>query len=158
MSDPYLWIKWAHILSATVIFGTGLGTAFHMLATHLRGDVRAIAVMTKNTVLADWLFTSTAAVVQPVTGFLLIHMAGYDPFESWLVATYAIYVVAGACWLKVVQLQLRMRKLSMAASERGDALPSEYHQAFKLWFILGWPAFLGLAGVFALMAMKPDFG
>ncbi len=156
MSDPYLWIKWAHILSATVIFGTGMGTAFHMLTTHLRGDVHAIATMTRNTVLADWLFTSPAAIVQPVTGFLMIYMAGYDPLESWLVVTYALYAVAGGCWLKVVQLQLRIRTLAVAASERGDSLPFDYHRAFKLWFVLGWPAFVSLMIVFALMVMKPD--
>lgn len=156
MSDPYLWIKWAHILSATLIFGTGLGTAFHMLATHLRGDVRAVAAMTKNTVLADWLFTSPAAIVQPVTGFLLVGWAGYDLLESWLVVTYAIYAIAGGCWLKVVQLQLRMRNLARAASEHGESLPPAYHRAFRLWFILGWPAFLGMVSVFALMVMKPD--
>ena len=156
MSDPYLWIKWAHILSATVLFGTGLGTAFHMFATHLRGDVNAIAAMTRNTVLADWLFTAISGVVQPFTGFLMINMAGYDPFESWLVATYALYVIAGACWLKVVQLQYRMRKFAIGASERGETLPQEYQRAMKLWFILGWPAFLSLAIVFALMVMKPE--
>ncbi len=156
MSDPYLWVKWAHILSATVLFGTGLGTAFHMLATHLRGEVGAIAAMTRNTVLADWLFTASSGVVQPLTGVLMIHMAGYDPFESWLVATYALYVLAGACWLKVVQLQYRMRKFAIRASERGEPLAEEYHSAMKLWFILGWPAFVSLAIVFILMVMRPE--
>lgn len=156
MSDPYLWIKWAHVLSATVIFGTGMETAFHMLTTNLRGDVDAIAAMTRNPVLAEWLFTSPAAIIQPLTGFLMIYMVGYDPLESWLVATYALYAVAGVCWLRVVQLQLRMRTLAVAASERGDSLPLGYHRAFKLWFILGWPAFLSLMIVFALMVMKPD--
>ncbi len=156
MNDPYLWIKCAHILSSSVLFGSGLGTAFHMFATHLRGDVNAIAAMTRNTVLADWLFTAFSGVVQPFTGFLMIHMAGYDPFESWLVATYALYVITGAFWLKVVQLQYRMRKFAMDAAERGEKLPDGYHRAMKLWFILGWPAFLSLATVFALMVMKPE--
>jgi uncharacterized membrane protein len=133
-----------------------MGTAFHLLATHLRGDVNAIAAMTTNTVLADWLFTSLAAIVQAVTGFPMIYMAGYDPLESWLVATYVLYALAGACWLKVLQLQLRMRTLAVAASERGDSLPLEYYRAFKLWCILGWPAFSSLMFVFALMVVKPD--
>ncbi len=156
MSDPYLWIRWVHILSATVLFGTGLGTAFHMFATHLRGDVNAIAATTRNTVLADWLFTAVAGVVQPLTGLLMVYLAGYDPFESWLVATYALYVVAGICWLKVVQLQYRMRRLAVRAAENGDALPPQYHDAMRLWFILGWPAFVSLVIVFALMVMRPE--
>lgn len=155
MSDPYLWIKWLHILSATVLFGTGLGTAFHMLMTHLRGDVSVVAAATRNTVLADWLFTATSGVVQPVTGFVLINMAGFDPFESWLVLTYALYGVAGLCWLKVVRLQYRMRGLATDAVVRGEPLPTDYDKAVRLWFILGWPAFVSLMAVFALMVMKP---
>ena len=155
MSDPYLWIKWLHILSATILFGAGLGTAFHMLMTHLRGDAAAIAATTRNTVMADWLFTATSGVVQPVTGILMVYMAGLDPFESWLVVTYALYGVAGVCWLKVVQLQYRMRDLAAAAAARGDPLPAGYDAAVRLWFILGWPAFVSLLAVFVLMVMKP---
>ena len=156
MSEPYHWLLWVHIVSATILFGTGLGTAFHMLATHLRGDVAAIAVMTRNTVLADWLFTATSGLVQPITGFLLVFLAGHDPLASWLVATYVLYGIAGLCWLKVVQLQYRMRKLAIAAHETGDALPAAYYSAVRLWFVLGWPAFIGLVFVFALMVMKPE--
>ena len=155
MSDPYLWIKWLHILSATVLFGTGLGTAFHMLMTHLRGDVAAIAEVTRNTVMADWLFTATSGVVQPVTGIVMVYMAGLDPFESWLVVTYGLYAIAGLCWLKVVQLQYRMRDLAATAAAQGDALSADYEKAVRLWFILGWPAFISLLAVFALMVMKP---
>lgn len=155
MSDPYLWIKWLHILSATVLFGTGLGTAFHMLMTYLRGDVPSIAVAARNTVLADWLFTATSGIVQPLTGIVLVTMAGFDPFESWLVVTYALYGVAGLCWMKVVRLQYRMRDLAAAAAARRDPLPAEFGEAVRLWFILGWPAFISLVVVFALMVMKP---
>ena len=156
MSEPYLWIKWLHILSATVLFGTGLGTAFHMYATHLRGDVAAIAVMTRNTVLADWLFTATAGVVQPVTGALLIWLAGYDPLEPWLAVSYGLYVFAALCWFKVVQLQYRLRRLAKAAAEGGKALPAAYYQAVRSWFLLGWPAFIALLMLFALMVMRPE--
>ena len=128
MSDPYLWVKWLHILSATVLFGTGIGTAFHMFAVHLRGEVGAIAAMTRNTVLADWLFTATSGIAQPLTGFLMVYLSGQDPLESWLVATYVLYIIAGGCWLKVVQLQYRMKALATAAATAGDELPPDYHR------------------------------
>jgi uncharacterized membrane protein len=156
MSELFLWAKWAHILSATVLFGTGLGTAFHMYATHLRGDVAAIVVVTRNTVLADWLFTATSGVVQILTGVWMVYLAGYNPFERWLVAAYVLYAIAGVCWLMVVRLQYRMREFAIAAHERGEELPEGYHRAMKLWFILGWPAFIELIGVFVLMVLKPS--
>jgi len=156
VSDPYLWVKWLHILSATVLFGTGIGTAFHMYTTHLRGDVTAIAAMTRNTVLADWLFTASAGIVQPVTGFAMVYLSGQNPLEGWLTVTYGLYVLAGLCWLKVVQLQYRMKHLANTAARAGEELPPDYHRAMKTWFVLGWPAFASLIVIFMLMVMKPD--
>jgi uncharacterized membrane protein len=150
-------VKTLHIVSSTVLFGTGFGTAFHMWATHLRGDVRAIAVTARNVVLADWLFTATSGVAQPVTGFAMVRMAGYDPLASWLVATYALYAVAAACWFAVVRLQIMIADIAHRSVAAGTPLPPEYHRAMRLWFWLGWPAFLGLIGVFWLMVTKPDF-
>jgi uncharacterized membrane protein len=63
--DYYLLLKTVHIVSATILFGTGLGTAFHMWMSHLSGSVQAIAVAARNTVIADFLFTTPAVVVQP---------------------------------------------------------------------------------------------
>src|SRR5262249_22724245 len=95
-------LKTLPILSAIFPFGAGLGTAFHLWFTHRGGDPRAIASAARTTVLADWLFTATSGVVQPVTGVALALNAGYDLRSSWLVATYVLYAIAGACWLKVV--------------------------------------------------------
>ena len=155
MTEAYLWIKWIHILGATLLFGTGLGTAFHLYATHLRGDVAAIAAAARNTTLADWLFIATSGIVQPVSGWLMAHLAGFDYLASWLVATYAFYGIAAACWIKVVGLQYRMRALAEAAQAGGTALPPEYFAAMRLWFVLGWPAFASLLIIFALMVWKP---
>ncbi|MDD9905629.1 MAG: DUF2269 domain-containing protein [Rhodospirillaceae bacterium] len=154
MSDPYLWLKWTHILSATLLFGTGIGTAFHMLATHRRGNPEAILIAAKNTILADWLFTAPSGIVQLATGAGLIWVAGHDPAESWLVAATALFALAIACWVKVAQLQYRIRDLAEAARNAG-ALSDSYHRTVRLWFILGWPAFFAFLAVFVLMVFKP---
>jgi uncharacterized membrane protein len=155
-ADSYLWLKWLHVLSSTVLFGTGMGTAFQMWVAHRRGDVRAIAVVSANVVLADWLFTLPSGIVQPVTGFALVATSGLDPLASWLVATYALYGIAFVCWVPVVGLQIRVRNLAARAVVTGTALPNEYREAMRLWFVLGWPAFIGLAVVILLMTAKPD--
>ena len=156
MFDPYFALKWVHILSSTVLFGTGLGTAFHMWFAHLRGDVATVAVVAGNVVLADWLFTMTAGIVQPVTGVLLALEAGHDLTASWLVTTYALYVLAALCWFPVVRLQIRVRDIARASAANGTALPAPYHRSMRIWFALGWPAFLSLIAVFYLMVAKPD--
>jgi uncharacterized membrane protein len=151
----YVLLKTLHILSAMLLFGTGLGTAFHMWATHLRGDVQAIASTARNVVLADWLFTATSGVIQPVTGMAMIRMAHYDPLLSWLVATYILYIVAGVCWLLVVRLQMRTAVIAAECAKARSPLPAQYYRSMQAWFWLGWPAFISLIGVVWLMVDKP---
>jgi uncharacterized membrane protein len=156
MSDAYEWLKLVHIVSSTVLFGTGLGTAFHMWMAHLSGDTRAIATVAGNVVIADTIFTAPAVIVQPLSGVALVWVAGFDPFSSWLVAAYVLYFVAGVCWLIVVWIQIELRNLARTALARGAPLSAEYHRRIRLWFALGWPAFAGVVAIFWLMVRKPD--
>jgi len=156
VSEPYLWIKWVHVVSATILFGTGLGTALHMWLAHLSGDTRAIALVARNTVRIDWLFTATSGVVQLVSGVALIFIVGYDPWALWLVTSYVLYGIAGLCWLPVVWLQIRIRDMAALATERGEPLPAAYGRYMKIWFVLGWPAFFALLAAMALMIAKPE--
>ena len=155
MSDWYLPLKLLHVLSSTVLFGTGIGTAFSMWRAHLGGDPRVIAATSRSVVLADWLFTTPAVIVQPLTGLAMISIVGHPPTAPWLVASYLLYALVGACWVPVVGLQLRIRRLATDAVERGAPLPPAYHRSFALWFALGWPAFAGVVAIFALMVWKP---
>jgi uncharacterized membrane protein len=156
MSDAYGWLKLLHVLSAALLFGTGLGTAFHMWLAHRSGDLRAIAAAARSTVLADWLFTAPAVLLQPATGLLLAERAGLDLAARWLLLVYALYLVAGACWLPVVWLQLRVRTLAAAAVATGRPLPPAYRRCMRAWFWLGWPAFAAMLAIYALMVMRPE--
>lgn len=151
----YLIVKWLHILSSTFLFGTGIGSAFYMLFTSLSRDVRAIAVVSRYVVLADWIFTSTTVVLQPLTGFYLIHLAGFPLTSLWIAASIGLYLLAGACWLPVVWMQIRMRDMAQAAAREGGELPARYWRYLRLWTVLGIPAFLALVAVFYLMVAKP---
>ncbi|MGN6387974.1 MAG: DUF2269 family protein [Burkholderiaceae bacterium] len=151
----YLIVKWVHIVSSTLLFGTGIGTAFYMLVTTLHRDVRATAVVTRFVVLADWLFTTPTAIIQPVTGAWLVHRAGYPWHSRWLMWTIALYILAGACWLPVVRLQIRMQQLAAEADAAGQPLPRLYWRYFWTWFTLGFPAFAAFLVIFWLMTAKP---
>lgn len=157
MSGLYPWVLWLHVLGAVILFGTGLGTAFHMWMTHLRGDLAAIATTARNVVFADWLFTATAGVLQPLTGMTLIYLGGFDPVAPWLLISYALYLLALGCWLPVVWLQLRVRDMAIAAMARKEPLPERYYRYMRYWFMLGWPAFIALLVVFWLMVAKRPF-
>ncbi|WP_334187512.1 DUF2269 family protein [Noviherbaspirillum sp.] len=151
----YVTVKWLHILSSTFLFGTGLGSAFYMLFASLSRDVRAVAVVVKYVVLADWLFTTPTIILQPLTGFYLMHLAGYPMTSSWIVWSIVLYFVAGACWLPVVWMQIRMRLFAQEAVERNEDLPPIYWRYLRIWILLGIPAFFALVIVFYLMVAKP---
>jgi uncharacterized membrane protein len=151
----YELVKTLHILSATILFGTGLGTAFFMWRADRSGEPLVIFVTARHVVWADYLFTLPAIFVQPLSGLWLIDLAGFPPGEKWLLVTYVLYSLAGTCWIPVVWLQIQMRDLAGAAVRDGTALPPLYHRCMKLWFILGWPAFAAVIAVFFLMVFKP---
>lgn len=153
--DLYFFVKTLHILSATVLFGTGVGIAFFMLRSYFTDNIHEKFYAARNTVYADYIFTLPAVVLQPLTGFALILMGGYDWRDLWLSLTYAIYLLAGLCWLPVVWIQIQLKTMVADSIKHGTSLPARYHQLFKIWFLLGWPAFIGLVAVFFLMVAKP---
>lgn len=155
MSALELALRLVHVLSAAVLFGTGAGIAFFMLRAHLSRDPATVAAVARIVVLADWVFTATAVVVQPLSGIALARLAGWSLAEPWLLLSYALYVLVGACWLPVVAMQLRLRRLAEQAVAEGAPLPQSYHRLFRLWFWLGWPAFAGVIGIYVLMLWRP---
>jgi len=155
--DAYAIVKTVHIISATVLFGTGLGTAFFFWRAHAPGNEAGRLAAARTTVLADWLFTMPAVLLQPLTGARLIGSAGFRWNDLWLVATYGLYAVAGLCWLPVVAIQLRMKRM-LEAEATGDTVDrAAYQRLFRAWFLLGWPAFGGLIVIFFLMVLKPGW-
>jgi uncharacterized membrane protein len=154
--DSYLLIKTAHVLGATVLFGTGLGIAFFFWSAR-QSDDAARLFAARTTVRADFLFTLPAVVLQPITGAWLTARAGFDPSARWLLVSYGLYVIAGLCWLPVVRLQIRMKQMLESKVAGGDFDNTAYERLRKSWFLLGWPAFLGLVAVFWLMVAKPSW-
>ena len=151
----YLLVKWVHVLSSTVLFGTGLGSAFYMFMANRRGDVAGICFATRHVVLADWLFTTPSVIIQLVTGLWLVHLGGYSLTDSWIMWGIILYFFAGACWLPVVWMQIKMRDMARVALDSGSGLPERYWRMDRWWIILGALAFLAIVVVFYLMVMKP---
>lgn len=151
----YVVVKWLHILSSTFLFGTGIGSAWYMLFATISRDVRAIAVVTRYVVVADWLFTATTIILQPTTGFYMIHLAGIPMSTRWVQWSLVLYLVAAACWIPVVWLQIRLRDFAREAAGTGTDLPPLYWRYFWSWVALGVPAFFAFIAIFWLMVAKP---
>jgi uncharacterized membrane protein len=152
----YFVLKFLHVIGATVLLGTGAGIAFFMLAAHLSGNPATIAGTARIVVLADFLFTATAVVAQPVTGVLLAWNVGYSLLDDWIAWSIVLYFFTGAFWLPVVWMQMRMRDLAVAALRENRPLPPQYHRLFWWWFACGFPAFAAVLAIFWLMIARPQ--
>jgi uncharacterized membrane protein len=155
--SSYFVLKAVHIVSAAVLFGTGLGIAFFKWIADRTGDVAAIRVVSEKVVVADWLFTLPAIIVQALTGVALARKLGYPLSHGWLAWSLALFCMAGLCWIPVVWLQIRMRDLARTSERDGTPMAATYRSYARLWFWLGVPAFAAVILVFWIMVAKPGF-
>ena len=153
--NDYLILKFLHVIGTAVLFGTGVGIAFFLLLAHRTKQAAVVAAVARIAVIADFLFTATAVVVQPVTGVLLAVEIGFSLREGWIVLSILLYLAIGAFWIPVVFMQMRMRDLAAAAARNGRPLPVEYHRLFRRWFAFGFPAFGAVLAIIWLMIAKP---
>jgi uncharacterized membrane protein len=151
----YIILKWVHILSATILFGTGIGSAFYVFAANREKNLASIYFATTHVVIADWLFIAPAVVVQFVTGVWLLYLTGYSLSDAWVRWGVALYFFAGISWLPAVWMQIKMRDLAKAALETGRSLPESYWRLDRLWIIAGSLAFPAIVVTFYLMVAKP---
>jgi uncharacterized membrane protein len=151
----YYLLKYLHVIGASVLLGTGAGIAFFMLLAHRTGDARVVAGVARIVVIADFLFTATAVVLQPLTGAALVWAVGYSYGDHWILLSLILYGVTGAFWLPVVWMQARMRDLAAEAAAAGRPLPPAYDRLFRWWFAFGFPAFAAVAAIFWLMIARP---
>lgn len=150
-------LRWTHAIGACVLLGTGAGIAFFMVMAHRSGDAALIAHTARIVVIADWVFTASAVVVQPITGALLAQALGWSWSEGWLVLSLILYVVTGCFWLPVVWMQAKMRDLAAEAARTGAPLPERYHRLYRAWFLCGFPAFFAVLTILWLMLARPSF-
>jgi uncharacterized membrane protein len=152
----YLVLKYLHVIGAAVLLGTGAGIAIFMLLGHLAAKPIIVAAIARIVVIADFIFTATAVVAQPITGVALAWHMGWSLWEGWLALSILLCLVTGAFWLPVVWMQMRMRDLAAEAAATDQPLPPAYHKLFWWWFAFGFPAFGAVLAIFWLMIAKPS--
>lgn len=151
----YLILKLVHILSATFLFGTGLGTAFYMWRADVSGDIQSIALVSRNVVLADWLFTAPTVIIQPLTGLWLVSLLNLPLSITWIWLSLALYALIVACWIPVVFIQIRVSRHAARLAGQGQPPDRRFRRLMRAWYALGWPALFAMLGIFWLMVFKP---
>jgi len=150
----YSFLKLIHIISSTILFGTGIGTAFYMVMANRSHDIQVLKGTTTSVVFADWIFTTPAVIIQPLTGYLLMNELNYSFTSTWFYLVLGFYVLIGLCWIPVVFIQIKFRYYAHNA-KTWDSLDKTYNKLYKTWLILGVPAFMSVLILFYLMVFKP---
>lgn len=156
--DHEIVLRWLHVLGACVLLGTGAGIAFFMVMAERTRRPALIAHVASTVVIADTVFTATAVIVQPITGYLLARAVGWPLTQGWIVLSLILYVVIGLFWLPVVWIQIRLRDIARQAEADGAALPARFHRLYRIWFAFGFPAFACVLAIVWLMLARPDIG
>lgn len=156
MIEAELVYRLLHVIGATVLFGTGTGIAFFMVMAGRTGKPALIAHVVGTVVIADTIFTATAVVAQPLTGYLLAREIGWSLSEGWIALSLMLYVFTGLFWLPVVWIQIRLRDIARVAAADGAPLPPEWRRLYRIWFACGFPAFLAVLAIIWLMLARPD--
>ncbi len=152
---PIELIRWAHILGATVLLGTGAGIAFFMVMAHQTKDAKIISHVAGTVVIADWIFTASTVVVQPITGVWLAASMGWPLTSTWIIWSVGLYVFTGAFWLPVVWIQHPLRDMARLAADTDNPLPDQYFKLYRIWFACGFPAFIAVLAIIWLMIARP---
>ncbi len=151
-------LRWLHVIGAAALLGTGAGIAFFMLMAVRTRSPQLIASVAQFVVIADTLFTTTAVIAQPVTGFLLARTIGWPLSEGWLQLSLMLYAVTGLFWLPVVWIQIRLRDIARQAVADDKPLPAGFDRLFRIWFAAGIPAFAAVLAILWLMLNRPAIG
>ncbi|PYG55757.1 DUF2269 domain-containing protein [Rhizobium sp. UGM030330-04] len=149
-------LRLAHVIGATVLFGTGAGIAFFMVMARRTANPALIAHVAGTVVIADTIFTATAAIIQPVTGYFLARIIGWPLTEGWIALSLGLYVFTGIFWLPVVWIQIQLRNIARDCAATGQALSAQWFRLYRIWFACGFPAFFAVLGIIWLMLNKPD--
>lgn len=151
-------LKLLHIVGAAVLLGGGAAIAFfawfgYRMAMRANA-IEALRATLRLTVIADACFTAPAALLQPVTGALLMRQLGWPIDSAWFAWVIGLFVGVGLCWLPVVWIQWRLRNMALRSHDIAQ-LPARFHRLFRIWFALGFPAFAMLLAILWLMVAKP---
>lgn len=148
----YQTLKLIHIISATIMFGTGLGSAFYLFYTYKFSKFSTVKEILNIVIIADYIFTTPSVILQLATGLWLSHYMKLIS-TNWFLIALLFSLLVYALWIRAVFLQLKMKKTLENAKEYNV----QFHQQMKGWFFLGIPAFFGSLFLFYLMVFKPFF-
>jgi uncharacterized membrane protein len=156
MIDLILAIKFVHLLTAAVMFGTWLGIAGFMLLAYRSGSPSVVALVAQFVVRIELFVVAAAIALQPVSGFPLAWAIGLTPLnEFWIDVALVLYVAVVAAWLVSLRIEIRLRNMARQAALGRGTLAADYPRLFRVWFALAAFILAAMVAIILLMVWQP---
>src|SRR5580700_3416911 len=149
MLSLILALKFVHMVTMAVMFGTWLGISLFMLFAHRMGHTSVVALISVFVVRAELSVMAVAVLLQPLIGVPLALAVGSSMSAYWLEVSVAIYAAVVLVWMGGLLIEMRIRRLSRDAAVAKVPLPPSYRRLFWVWSVL---TVVGLGGMIAIMA------
>jgi uncharacterized membrane protein len=145
----------AHVIGATVLLGCAIGIGYAVLSSTRHKTVAEIASVADGIALASLIFTATAILVQPTSGYLLAQSAGWPLTAGWVLMSIGLYGIGGAIWFFGLRQQSRARQIAITSRDTGTDLPGAYHRLQQTFAICASATFAAVLAILWLMITKP---
>lgn len=145
----YHLLKLIHILSATLMIGTGLGSAFYLFFSYLTGRVSTVKDVLVLVIKADYLFTAPSVAIQIITGIILSKKLGLL-YTNWFWTVLFLSFLVFILWLRAVFIQNKLKRILMEENRIGK----EFDSLMRYWVLLGIPSFTLAIYIYYLMVYK----
>jgi uncharacterized membrane protein len=161
MLNLILALKFLHMVTMAVMFGTWLGIALFMLFAHRMGHASVVALISAFVVRAQTWVMAVVVILQPLIGVPLSLAIGSSMSAYWLEVSVAIYAAVVLVWMGGLLVEMRIRRLSVRLSKDPAAtktpLPPSYRRLFWVWSVLTVVGLGGMIAIMALMVWQPEW-
>jgi uncharacterized membrane protein len=135
--DNYAALKWLHVGATLVLFLSAIAVVLWIWRARRGGEVAVHARALRWPWMLVWLLMGVCLVAMPVSGWWLVHLAGWPLEQTWLLGSAVLFLFGSLSWLWLV--------LRLATISAGPKLTT----ALAVFCAL---CFIGAAG---LMGAKP---
>ena len=152
----YYTLLFVHYTGVILLVGNITVTAVWKVFANRTGDARIIAFGQRLVTGTDFGLTIPGIVLTMAGGYGAAILMGYPLFEDfWLIASQALFVLAGLIWLGIlVPIQIKQARIARGF-ENGGEVPVEYRALSRRWITWGLISTVPMVAALWLMVAKP---
>ncbi|MBB1608575.1 MULTISPECIES: DUF2269 family protein [unclassified Pseudomonas] len=153
--EIYQSLKILHGVAVAVPLLAIAGLAWYGWRSWRGGDAGVLARALLRIGLAAWVLVAGSVVSLPLTGWQMVHRAGFPLGQTWLLASACLLILVAIFWLLFTSRLWRIRALAVSARDSGEPLAERVVRELRFGAAFFALALLSWLAILALMLAKP---